>query len=86
MPNHTVNGNAALNIPVSRDIDGNISYQSQSLNLTGTGTEADIQAYWTNKFAEGNKLNLAAGVRLQPDGNADAAPDAVAMLRWNLQF
>jgi hypothetical protein len=86
MPNHTVNGTAELNIPVSRDIDGNISYQSQSLNLTGTGTETDIQAYWTNKFAEGNKLNLAAGVRLQPDGNADAAPDAVAMLRWNLQF
>jgi len=86
MPNHTVNGSAALNIPVSRDMDGNISYQSQSLNLTGTGTETDIQAYWTNKFAEGNKLNLAAGVRLQPDGNADAAPDAVAMLRWNLQF
>ena len=86
MPNHTVNGTAALNIPVSRDIDGNISYQSQSLNLTGTGTETDIQAYWTNRFAEGNKLNLAAGVRLQPDGNADAAPDAVAMLRWNLQF
>jgi len=86
MPNHTVNGSAALNIPVSRDMDGNISYQSQSLNLTGTGTETDIQAYWTNRFAEGNKLNLAAGVRLQPDGNADAAPDAVAMLRWNLQF
>ena len=86
MPNHTVNGSAALNIPMSRDMDGNISYQSQSLNLTGTGTETDIQTYWTNRFAEGNKLNLAAGVRLQPDGNADAAPDAVAMLRWNLQF
>jgi len=86
IPNHTVNGSAALNIPVSRDMDGNIGYQSQSLNLTGTGTETDIQAYWTNRFAEGNKLNLAAGVRLQPDGNADAAPDAVAMLRWNLQF
>jgi len=86
MPNHTVSGSAVLNVPASRDMDGNITYQSQTLDLVGTGTETDLQAYWTNSFRQGNKLSLAAGVRLQPDGNADAAPDGIAMLRWNLQF
>ena len=86
LPNHTVNGTAALNMPVSRDMDGNISYQQQKLNLVGTGTETDIQAYWTNSFSQGNKLTVAAGMRLQPEGNAKAAPDGIAMLRWNLQF
>ena len=86
MPNHTVSGSAVLNVPASRDMDGNIAYQSQTLDLVGTGTETDLQAYWTNSFRQGNKLSLAAGVRLQPDGNADAAPDGIAMLRWNLQF
>jgi hypothetical protein len=86
MPNHTISGSAAFNLPVSRDMDGNISYENQKLNLVGTGTETDIQAYWTNQFATGNKLNLAVGVRLQPEGNADAPADSIAMLRWNLAF
>ena len=86
LPNHTVSGTAALNVPVSRDMDGNISYQSQALDLVGTGTETDLQAYWTNSFRQGNKLSVAAGVRLQPEGNAAAAPDGIAMLRWNLAF
>ena len=86
LPNHTVSGTAALNVPVSRDMAGNISYQSQALDLVGTGTETDLQAYWTNSFREGNKLSVAAGVRLQPEGNAAAAPDGIAMLRWNLAF
>jgi len=86
IPNHTVSGTAAFNLPVSRDMDGNISYQDQKLNLVGTGTETDIQAYWSNQFAPGNKLNIAVGVRVQPEGNADAAPDSIAMLRWNLAF
>jgi hypothetical protein len=86
IPNHTVSGSAAFNLPVSRDVDGNITYEGQKLNLVGTGTEKDIQAYWTNRFSEGNRLSLAAGVRLQPEGNADAGPDGIAMLRWNLAF
>jgi Subtilase family len=86
MPNHTINGTAALNLPVSRDMDGNITYQSQSLNLVGSGTETDIQAYWTNSVSDSNKLSMAAGLRLQPEGNASAAPDGIALLRWNLAF
>ena len=86
VPNHTISGTAAFNLPVSRDMDGNISYDNQKLNLVGTGTETDIQAYWTNTFREGHKLSVAAGVRLQPEGNASAAPDGIAMLRWNLAF
>jgi hypothetical protein len=86
IPNHTVSGSAAFNLPVSRDMDGNISYQDQKLNLVGMGTETDIQAYWTNSFREGHKLSVAAGVRLQPEGNTAAAPDGIAMLRWNLAF
>jgi hypothetical protein len=86
IPNHTVSGSAAFNLPVSRDMDGNISYQDQKLNLVGMGTETDIQAYWTNSFREGHKLSVAAGMRLQPEGNTAAAPDGIAMLRWNLAF
>ena len=86
IPNHTVSGTAALNVPVSRDMDGNITYQSENLNLVGTSTETDIQAYWTNKFSDTNKLNMSAGVRLKPEGNAAAPADMMAMLRWNLQF
>ena len=86
IPNHTVSGSAAFDLPVSRDVDGNITYQDQKLNLVGTGTETDIQAYWTNRFSEGHKLSIAAGVRLQPEGNTAAAPDGIAMLRWNLAF
>ena len=86
LPNHTVSGNAALNVPVSRDIDGNIAYQSEKLSLTGSGTETDIQAYWTNQFSDSNKLSVAAGVRLQPEGDSKASPDGIAMLRWNLRF
>ena len=86
LPNHTISGTAAFNLPVSRDMSGNISYDNQKLNLVGTGTETDIQAYWTNSFREGHKISVAAGVRLQPEGNAAAAPDGMAMLRWNLAF
>jgi hypothetical protein len=86
MPNHTINGSASLLMPVSRDMEGNITYQSQSLNLVGTGTETDIQAYWTNQFSDRNQLSLAAGVRLQPEGDSNAAADGIAMLRWNLKF
>jgi hypothetical protein len=86
VPNHTISGTAAFNLPVSRDMDGNISYADQQLNLVGMGTETDIQAYWTNSFREGHKLSVAAGVRVQPEGNAAAAPDGMAMLRWNLAF
>ena len=86
VPNHTISGSADFNIPVSRDTEGNISYQNQKLNLVGTGTEIDIQAYWTSQFAPGHKLSMAAGMRVQPEGNITAGTDGIAMLRWNLAF
>ena len=86
VPNHTISGSADFNIPVSRDTEGNISYQNQKLNLVGTGTEIDIQAYWTSQFAPGHKLSMAAGMRVQPEGNITAGTDGIAILRWNLAF
>ena len=86
IPNHTISCSASLNVPVSRDMDGNISYQAENIKLVGTGTETDVQAYWTNTYREGNKLSVTAGVRLQPEGNSTASADGIAMLRWNLAF
>ena len=86
IPNHTISGSASLNVPVSRDTYGNISYQAENIKLVGTGTETDVQAYWTNTYREGNKLSVTAGVRLQPEGNSTASADGIAMLRWNLAF
>jgi subtilisin family serine protease len=86
LPNHSISGSANLSLPVSRDFDGNISYQPQRISLVGTGTETDLQAYWTNSFSERSKLTVAAGLRLQPDGDAKAGTQGVAMLRYNLRF
>jgi hypothetical protein len=86
LPNHSISGSANLSLPVSRDFDGNISYQPQRISLVGTGTETDLQAYWTNSFSERSKLTVAAGLRLQPDGDAKAGTQGIAMLRYNLRF
>ena len=86
LPNHSISGSANLSLPVSRDLDGNISYQQSKISLVGTGTETDLQAYWTNSFGEHSKLTVAAGLRLQPDGDAKAGSQGIAMLRYNLRF
>ena len=86
IPNHTITGTASLNTPVSRDFDGNISYESQTVNLTGSGIETDLQAYWTNQIDPHNKVSIAASVRLQPEGDANAAADVIGMMRYSLQF
>ncbi|MCE3233428.1 MAG: hypothetical protein K0R98_1685, partial [Rickettsiaceae bacterium] len=73
------NGNANLNLPVGRDAAGNITRANHNVNLSPTGREIDLGAFYTLNFADNlSSISTGAIYRLEPNHVAEASPDAIA--------
>lgn len=82
LPTTVTNGTATMDIPVSRDFDGNISYESQRLDLAGGVNRQDLQAYWRADLGHGSSMGISTAVMLR-DG---AVADTLTVATLKLQF
>lgn len=86
MPLQTLQGHADLNVPVSRDMDGNVAYEQRRISLVGSSRERDIQIWYKRELSQESDVMLMGGLRLQPGGSSTAANDHVVMAGYRLHF
>lgn len=77
---------ATLDVPTGRDAQGNVVRQAERVDLTPDGRETLFSIGYARPL--GDATDLASGVylRLQPDHDADAAPDVGAGVRMRSKF
>ena len=85
-PLRVASGGLSLRLPASYDYKtGAVSYADQSLNLSPTGREIDMEASYS-RLLFGGRMDTNLFWRRDP-GNFAAAPDDLgAALRWRVEF
>lgn len=78
-------GSASLDVPVARDVDGNITTRSASLALGAEGSELDIQAFYGTEVTKDSSFSGGILFRQSP-GHVDSGNEAVALARYKLSF
>jgi subtilisin family serine protease len=87
MPLKTLSGNLQVYSAVSQSqVDGSLQYASQSVSLTPTGTERDLELAYATPLRIGGKLSMLAQLRLQPGHDADAPNQVGVGFRYVREF
>lgn len=79
-------GRVDFNLPAARDLDGNVRYVQASQDVAADGREIDFQLGYSTALGIGESLTAATLLRLQPDNVRSAEPEAVAMMKYRLEF
>jgi hypothetical protein len=83
-------GKAVLDVPVARDVEGNVARARRALDLQPGGREIDLEiGYGTafGSFAGGpGHLRTALMLRLAPDHDPSAPPELLFALGYRLSF
>lgn len=82
VPLTTLSGTANAMLPVSRDIDGNISYDQIDIDLKNTAPEYTTQAFYNSKIDDHQSFGVGIGARF----NQSESTEMVGMFKYNLQF
>jgi hypothetical protein len=82
VPLTTLSGTASAMLPVSRDIDGNISYDQIDIDLKNTAPEYTTQAFYNSKIDEHQSFGVGIGARFTQSDSTEM----VGMFKYNLQF
>ncbi|MEM7041227.1 MAG: S8 family serine peptidase [Pseudomonadota bacterium] len=79
-------GSADITVPTARTVDGQVIRESGTVDLSPSGREIAFEA--TYDFGLDDDHDLAAGVflRLNPDHDPDASPDAGIGVKYSLTF
>mgnify|MGYP001032565545 CR=1 FL=1 len=83
-------GRGVLDVPVARDLAGNVYRQDVEVELTPTGREIDLELGYglplgSAGFGSG-RLQTALMLRLQPNHDATAAPELLFGVSYRLSF
>lgn len=84
VPLTTVSGTANAMLPVSRDIDGNVSYDQVDIDLENTAPEYTAQAFYNSKISEYQSFGLGIGARFSQSEENNT--ELVGMFKYKLQF
>jgi hypothetical protein len=79
-------GDARVSLSSGRDMDGNIYRNLYDVDLSPSGREIDLGAFYSLAADKRTSFDLGAIYRLQPGHNKDAAPDSVVMAKYNYGF
>lgn len=85
-PLRAENGYAALNVAESRDINGNLSLNRQTINLSPSGREIDFETSYQLDFGSNSGLNLGAMYRTEPDHIKNNPNDLLLLMRFKYSY
>lgn len=85
LPLRVNSGTAELEVPVSRDIDGNVSFNKMDVALNSDDIQFSLQGFYTADLDENQSLQFGVGVVFN---TSDIVNDTelVGMARYNLNF
>lgn len=79
-------GTATLDLPQSRDVDGNVYRSLSSQSLAADGRELDVQLAYSSKLSEDETLTVSGMIRFEPDNIQGAIPENIVMFGYKLGF
>jgi len=79
-------GTAYLDLPQSRDVDGNVYRNLSSQSLAAGGRELDLQLAYSTKLGEDETLTVSGMIRFEPDNIQGAIPENIVMFGYKLGF
>ncbi|WP_173978036.1 S8 family peptidase [Magnetospirillum sp. UT-4] len=79
-------GSATLAVPTGRTMDGTIVYREETLDLTPTGAETDLELTWSVTTGERQDLTLGGMLMLEPGHDASAAPGFAAGAKYRFRW
>jgi hypothetical protein len=83
-------GKAVLDVPVARDVEGNVARARRALNLQPDGREIDLEVGYGTAFGSfagrPGFLRTALMLRLAPDHDPSAPPELLFGLGYRLPF
>ena len=85
-PLRVFDADARLTLPVERDLDGNVTQQSEQVTLTPSGREIDLQIAYRRPLPGGFDLSSWAMMQLQPGHDQNADPGYAAGLKLELNY
>lgn len=85
-PLRVASGSAGMMLPSYMAANGSVLYSQQSLNLSPSGRELDIEGYYGVKLSEKSELSLNAIFRANPNNNEDADSEAAMFGKYSYRF
>ena len=79
-------GRAALSVPIGRTKSGAVLRSSLAADLTPSGRQMNVSAYWRHPLADLGELRVAATWMRHPGHSADAAPGLRLLAGWRFAF
>jgi hypothetical protein len=79
-------GDATVDVPVSRDLAGNVQRQSQQVGLEPSGRELDLQLAYIVPLGRQGQLGSWVMLRSEPGHDSTAAPGLAIGTRYRLGF
>lgn len=79
-------GTAYLDLPQSRDMEGNVYRSQGSQSVAADGRELDLQLAYSTKLSGDETLTISGMVRLEPDNIQGAVPENIVMMGYKLDF
>ncbi len=85
-PLRVTGGEATVDVPVSRDLAGNVQRQSGEVGLEPTGRELDLQLAYIVPLGRLGLLGSWVMLRTEPGNDASAEPGLAVGSRYTLGF
>ena len=79
-------GRAALSVPIGRTKSGAVLRSSLAADLTPSGRQMNVSAYWRHPLTDIGELRVAATWMRHPGHSADAAPGLRLLAGWRFAF
>jgi len=85
-PLRVEDGRAALSVPIGRTKGGAVLRSSLAADLTPSGRQMNVSAYWRHPLTNLGELRVAATWMRHPGHSADAAPGLRLLAGWRFAF
>lgn len=85
-PLRVTSGSANLNLPVGRDMEGNVYFDEHKINLAAPGRELDFEALYSGKIGQDSNIAASLMYRTQPNNIKENDNEGVMMVKYNYKF
>lgn len=85
-PLRAKSGNVTITAPISRNIDGDLFFQTSSISLSPTGREIDLEAFYSFAINNASSLKTSIMHRTQPGHIENAESESIFAIKFVKNF
>lgn len=85
-PLRVYKGSASINIPVARDLDGNVTRYSSEVSLKPDGKEQDLEFFYSKDLTEESRMKLNLIIQKEPGNIKDSPNNYLGFMSYSKKF